>query len=211
MNGTTKTFDRLPDRKKQHFLSAAYKEFALHDFEVASITHLVKELGIAKGSVYQYFNNKLDLYEYLLTHAYETLDELTSRACPFHSGDDFYEWFTNFLIVQTKFQLSFPHYALLFQHLENLTEPQVKQIHEHLQAKWERRLAANLPIVLFKTDQLSYLLGSSPRMLFRYLVHKHNILLNQIILLGESIEIDSEELVEECSSWVNMVKNGTQL
>ena len=43
------TFLNLADNKRKLFLKEAYKEFSLNNFEGASITNLVKSLGIAKG------------------------------------------------------------------------------------------------------------------------------------------------------------------
>ena len=59
------TFERLKSDKKQQFIEAAFEEFALHSFQEASLNRLVKKLGIAKGSVYQYFDDKQALYFYL--------------------------------------------------------------------------------------------------------------------------------------------------
>ena len=60
------TFLNLPDDKRERIISAALEEFANNDFRNASITRMVRSLGIAKGSVYQYFKDKKDLYLYLL-------------------------------------------------------------------------------------------------------------------------------------------------
>lgn len=63
------TFINLADDKKQRFIQAALKEFAHQEFQSASITAIVKSLGIAKGSVYQYFEDKLALWLFLKQHA----------------------------------------------------------------------------------------------------------------------------------------------
>lgn len=63
------TFNKLSQQKRERFIQIALKEFANHNFETASITKIVKELGIAKGSVYQYFEDKLDLWLFLKNHA----------------------------------------------------------------------------------------------------------------------------------------------
>lgn len=60
------TFFNLPEEKRQHFLDLAMAEFADNDYANASISRLVAEAGIAKGSFYQYFADKEDLYRYLL-------------------------------------------------------------------------------------------------------------------------------------------------
>lgn len=59
------TFEKLPKEKKEAFTRAFLEEFATKNYDKASISVVVKKLKIAKGSVYQYFDNKLDLYLYL--------------------------------------------------------------------------------------------------------------------------------------------------
>lgn len=66
---STKTFHNLPNKKKADILQACFEEFALHNYEKASLSHIVKKLGIAKGSMYQYFKNKHGLYYYLIDYA----------------------------------------------------------------------------------------------------------------------------------------------
>lgn len=59
------TFHKLNSTKKKAFTEAFMYEFSYHTYEEASITSVVKKIGIAKGSVYQYFDGKLDLLLYL--------------------------------------------------------------------------------------------------------------------------------------------------
>ena len=61
------TFFNLPDEKRQRIIDLALAEFAENDYDAASISRIVAQAGIAKGSFYQYFENKEDLYTYLLT------------------------------------------------------------------------------------------------------------------------------------------------
>lgn len=63
------TFLNLTEEKKKRFIEAALEEFAHKEYQSASITAIVKKLEIAKGSVYQYFEDKLDLWLYLKQHA----------------------------------------------------------------------------------------------------------------------------------------------
>lgn len=69
----TRTFANLPAHKREAFLEAAIEEFSGRDFESASVSRIVANLGIAKGSVYQYFTDKADLYLYLIEHAEQLL------------------------------------------------------------------------------------------------------------------------------------------
>lgn len=63
------TFENLDPVKRERFVLAARDEFAVHPYPVASITRLVGAVGIAKGSVYQYFDDKLDLFAWLVEEA----------------------------------------------------------------------------------------------------------------------------------------------
>ena len=60
------TFFNLAEEKRQNILSLAIDEFANYSYKEASISRIVKQAGIAKGSFYQYFEDKKDLYLYLL-------------------------------------------------------------------------------------------------------------------------------------------------
>jgi AcrR family transcriptional regulator len=60
------TFFSLPEDKRALICQVALDEFAAHSFDQASINRIVAKAGIAKGSFYQYFENKTDLFLYLL-------------------------------------------------------------------------------------------------------------------------------------------------
>ena len=59
------TFTKLPADKRQKIEAALVKEFASNGFQKASLNTVVKELGIAKGSLYQYFSNKESIFLYI--------------------------------------------------------------------------------------------------------------------------------------------------
>ena len=65
----TSTFLNLPAEKRARFVDAALDELSSAPLDRASITAIVKRLGIAKGSVYQYFDDKFELYAWLLQEA----------------------------------------------------------------------------------------------------------------------------------------------
>lgn len=62
----TETFRRLPEEKKNRFLDAAWEEFTRTPFEKASINKIVAKARVPRGSFYQYFADKEDLFFYLL-------------------------------------------------------------------------------------------------------------------------------------------------
>jgi AcrR family transcriptional regulator len=60
------TFFNLPEEKRALICRVAIDEFATYPYARASINRIVAGSGIAKGSFYQYFENKQDLFLYLL-------------------------------------------------------------------------------------------------------------------------------------------------
>src|SRR5690625_2453933 len=61
------TFFNLPETKQEHILYAALQEFARVPFAEASIANIIRDADISRGSFYQYFTNKEDLFHYLLS------------------------------------------------------------------------------------------------------------------------------------------------
>lgn len=66
------TFYRLPDEKRERIMAAAEREFLENSFEAASINRIIKETAIPRGSFYQYFEDKKDIFLYIVsTHKNE--------------------------------------------------------------------------------------------------------------------------------------------
>lgn len=61
------TFYNLPKEKQQRIVEVAILEFKENNFDSASINKIVENSCIAKGSFYQYFEDKKDLYKYIIS------------------------------------------------------------------------------------------------------------------------------------------------
>lgn len=62
----TSTFYNLNEDKQKRIFAAAVREFAARRFSEASINQIIKEAEISRGSFYQYFGGKEDLYLHVL-------------------------------------------------------------------------------------------------------------------------------------------------
>lgn len=65
----TQTFWNLSQEKRDILIAVALDEFASYPYQAASLSRIVARVGIAKGSVYQYFRDKRDLFLFLVAHA----------------------------------------------------------------------------------------------------------------------------------------------
>ncbi len=63
------TFFALPDDKRARVIDAAVVEFARVPYAKASLDVVAKNAGVSKGSLYQYFDDKRDLYGWLVLTA----------------------------------------------------------------------------------------------------------------------------------------------
>ncbi|MEV7331957.1 TetR/AcrR family transcriptional regulator [Micromonospora sp. NPDC093244] len=61
----TATWERLPESRRAAVLAAAEAEFAEHGFSAGSLNVVARNAGVSKGSLFQYFHDKVDLYAYL--------------------------------------------------------------------------------------------------------------------------------------------------
>jgi AcrR family transcriptional regulator len=61
------TFFNLPQLKRQRVIDAAVEEFAERPFRAASLDNIAAASGVSKGSLYQYFEDKAELYRWLLS------------------------------------------------------------------------------------------------------------------------------------------------
>lgn len=65
-----KTFYNLPEEKRKKILDAACSEFLRVPYEEVSINQIIKIAQIPRGSFYQYFDDKDDLFDYFI-HIYK--------------------------------------------------------------------------------------------------------------------------------------------
>ncbi len=85
----SQTFFRLPDNKRERLLNASREEFMQVKFSDASINKIIANAEISRGSFYQYFTDKSDLFEYLLDEVKVRLQSLFNVCLENSNGDIF--------------------------------------------------------------------------------------------------------------------------
>jgi AcrR family transcriptional regulator len=105
------TFFRLPADRRDRLVNEAIAEFAERAYAEASLSRLAAQAGIAKGSFYQYFEDKLDLYRWLVT------DEAPRRKREFVNAvpatGDFWAYLESFIERGMAFLVEHPRLARL--------------------------------------------------------------------------------------------------
>lgn len=102
------TFLNLPEEKRKVIVNAAIEEFAEYGLENASTNRIVANSGISKGSFYQYFEDKQDVFMYLLTVLeHEKMEYLEDKHPPSTNLDTF-EYFRWMIKTGMEFNTSHP-------------------------------------------------------------------------------------------------------
>ena len=121
-----KTFLNLPDDKRNLVISAAVREFSKNNYNTASINQICKNSNIPKGSFYQYFTDKLDLYVYIMTLAIKEKIRFFSAVTEEFNTLTFLEQFRLLFLKGMEFARKHPLYAALGEQFSNENDESAK-------------------------------------------------------------------------------------
>ena len=102
------TFLNLSQEKRETIMSAAVEEFADYGLENASTNRIVKNSGIAKGSFYQYFEDKQDVFMHMLDMIEHKELEFFKNVHPPDHNMDVFHYFRWMLKTGMEFGLAHP-------------------------------------------------------------------------------------------------------
>ena len=85
----TATFLNLPPEKQERLMDAASREFASKPYNEASINRIIQEAGVPRGSFYMYFQDKEDLFRYLVQGYLDQMTMVLEEALVRQGGDVF--------------------------------------------------------------------------------------------------------------------------
>jgi TetR/AcrR family transcriptional regulator len=102
------TFFNLPDDKRRRILDVVIDEFADNDYANVSISKIVTRAGIAKGSFYQYFEDKDDLSAYLVSYIAEIKAKAFSLDHPDPERVGIFNYMRWMIANSAEFELAYP-------------------------------------------------------------------------------------------------------
>ncbi len=98
------TFHNLPEEKRAKIINVAVDEFAQYGLENASTNRIVENSGISKGSFYQYFEDKQDVFTHLLSVLEQEEMEYFQSIHPPGTNLDTFQYFR--WLVKTSMEFS---------------------------------------------------------------------------------------------------------
>src|SRR5699024_4336460 len=100
-------FHKLNEDKRELIINAAINEFVQKGFDQASTNKIVQSANISKGSLFNYFYSKKDLYIYLIDYGIQVIDDLYDQIDL--SETDLFKRIENIGLQKLRIQKKYPH------------------------------------------------------------------------------------------------------
>lgn len=189
------TFLNLPKKKQKAFIDEALREFTLQDFDHASVSSLVKRLGIAKGSFYQYFDNKKALFLYLVKLQYQKKKEYVGTVKR-DDFSDFWSYWKATHIASLTFderESSLSHFG--YRMMETMNSPTMKpmllRIQQHELDQMKSDILPEIKAGNFRNDiqidRMAYFIINSSREMMELLILQNHSEFEKCIAQGRPI------------------------
>jgi len=117
-------FNSLEPEKQERIINAALREFARSGYEKASTNAIIKEANIAKGSLFNYFNSKKDLYLSLFDYVSKVIDEIYTQID--WNETDLFERLKQFGLVKFKVYKKYPQAYDFLKSAAHENAPEIK-------------------------------------------------------------------------------------
>jgi AcrR family transcriptional regulator len=198
------TFFNLPEDKRTLICNVALDEFAKYSFDQASINRIVAKSGIAKGSFYQYFENKQDLFLYLVQLAAEAKLNYLAPVMRNPEQHDIFTLFREMYLSGIRFAAEHPQYAEIS---KKMLESKGTPIYEEI-------LADNLPSAyeFFETLLENAITRGEVRAdidvkMFSYMITSMNALVIEYYLEHLAPEYD-DKMMETIDKFLDFLRHG---
>lgn len=144
------TFNKLNEKKRKRIIDAFLKEFSSNDFDEASISQVIKKLEISKGSIYQYFEDKLDLFLFLLQECKQQKLHYVGSIVR-NNHQNFWEYFRALFQAGIVFDRNYPlHSHFLHNFAQNANAPSLREWYGQLE---HQTLKGFIDMVKFEVEQ----------------------------------------------------------
>jgi AcrR family transcriptional regulator len=124
----SQTFYNLKSERRKEIIQVSLEEFAVREYDNASLSSIITKLGLAKGSFYRYFENKKSLYLYLLDHAMAFRLNKEKNILD-GSIPDFFDMMISNFAARIQFDIDYPIYsAFLYNVMQEKNSPELGNI-----------------------------------------------------------------------------------
>lgn len=199
------TFFNLPQDKRERIEASAIKEFRDNYFDASSVNRIVEEAGIAKGSFYQYFEDKKDLYKHVMSIIIQKKLEYMSPTLINPTGLDVFSLIREMYVSGLSFALNNPDLLEISNKL--LSDPNHELYKEIVEENKEKsdQVFHQLLKMAEKRGEIRPGLDLS---LVAYLLTALNISVSDYYMKRKDLTTHSEDMLDAVDSFIDVVKYG---
>lgn len=209
------TFLNLSEAKQKEFTQAALAEFSSNLYDTASINTIIKNLGIARGSVYRYFKDKLDLWLYLKEYS-EQKKLFYIQKVDRSKFNNFWEYYEALYLSGIEFDLAEPHcsrflYQVGFKENSKEVLPFLKSWDKKAKevftqwVNYEKELGTFNPSI--KTDIIVHFLITQSQSIAKLMQDNYEVDFEKNLQEGKSLFADNSiELKEAVKELISLLK-----
>lgn len=201
------TFFNLPLSKQEHIMDVVIHEFYKKGYDAVSITSIVEKAQIAKGSFYQYFLGKDELYRHVLTSTNDKKMQYVKPVIDSFMSLDFFEWFKRMLVASIEFLKDYPILAKISQDFWKHSNTHLK---EKILGEELRRTEDFIQFFIEKAIEKNQVRNDiSKTYISKYLSNQLAFFTDFLIERCEDLTcIDIEELDDLINDFINIIKKG---
>lgn len=210
------TFFRLEEDKQQKILDAAITEFSIEPLHKASVANIIKLAEIPRGSFYQYFEDKEDLFYYLFDLLRKEPEEYFLTLFKEKKGDllqtfvDYFDYYIGVTVVGEHAKLfrnmfmhmNFKHYNEVF---VGESETKILDAHRKMHVKDKRQRYQEIASYV-DYSKLTISSEKELKILIRLLFTLMSSSINDAYRVIKPVEIDVVKL--EFKTKMDWIKNG---
>lgn len=147
-------FNALEPEKRQRIINAAIEEFAQNGYEKASTNEIIKAAQISKGSLFNYFNSKKDLYLFLFEYIGSVIEKIYDEVDV--NQTDFLERLKDLGMIKFRVMKQFPQAFDFLKTVNQEGSPEVKpeldKIGKSFIDKGFEKMYENIDLTKFRED-----------------------------------------------------------
>jgi TetR/AcrR family transcriptional regulator len=210
------TFNIISDDKRERIYSSAAKVFARDGFEKANMSEIAKSAGVSKGSLYDYFENKEDLYLAVSLHAIS--ESRRNIDSVIDDEKDFFDQSKDIFHQGLKFVVNNREYAQLYANIsscgmEEFARKLTLRVEKHTADYYKEALKRGVENGTLRPDidmnMAAFIINSLYVILMISVVSEH-----YRIRLGEYLEIGDEaverEIDEKIDNLVEIIRSSLE-
>jgi len=213
------TFKNLPIERQKEIIELSLKEFAFKEYESASLSAIIKNLNLAKGSFYRYFKNKKSLYLYLLNYVIEFRLQNEKNILD-GSIVNFFDMMVENFAAKIRFDIEYPLFGAF---LHNVMQEKNSEELGDIQAEIKNKILKMILFLMEKSgykntfrtdipkDIIAYSIMQIQLGIYEFISWKYGVNFKEQFEKGQKIsKLSNDDILTVAKAFINVLKKGLE-